>query len=167
VSTDLLQNNDWTNYKAGRFYERGVRAVVLNAGQHEELRMKICGNLIKQGFISTAAKCLQVPIPKNVANKDRLKDLHPPDRHTMGDMREDGLIADIIFDQEKINAIPRLNIGPVYSCLLISYGELTEISKPHDPDGIRPITMCEKIRKLCFIVLVHIHQFECDRNLGF
>jgi hypothetical protein len=184
--------------------------------------MKRCGNLIKQGFVSKAVKCLQekaLPIPKNVENKDRLKDLHPSDRHTMGDMREDGSIADIIFDQAKINALPHLNVEPVVVSrnirylkrmkapsgttstrnehvqdwirgpegdigladvtwlvevcisddvpemisLFMSYGELTEISKPHDPDGIRPITVCETIRKLCFMVLLDMHQLECDR----
>jgi hypothetical protein len=82
VSTDLLENDDWTKYKVGSFCERRVHAVVINAGQREELRMKRCRNLIEQGFVSKAAKCLQekaLPIPKNVENKDRLKDLHPPD----------------------------------------------------------------------------------------
>jgi hypothetical protein len=137
----------------------------------------------------------------------------------MGDMREDGSIVDIIFDQEKINAIYHLNVNPVVvsrnirylkrmktpsgttstrnehaqdwirgpegdtgladaswlikACLndeipdkislFMSYGELTVISKPHDPDGIRPITMCETIRKLCFMVLVDMHQLDRDR----
>jgi hypothetical protein len=80
VSTDILENDDWTKYKVGSFCERRVHAEVLNAGQREELRMKRCGNLIKQGFVSKAVKCLQekaLPIPKNVVNKNRLKDLHP------------------------------------------------------------------------------------------
>jgi hypothetical protein len=81
VSTDLLENDDWTKYKVGSFCERRVHAEVLNAGRRKELRMKRCGNLIKQGFVSKAVKCLQekaLPIPKNVENKDRLKVLHPP-----------------------------------------------------------------------------------------
>jgi hypothetical protein len=52
---------------------------------------------------------------------------------------------------------------PEMISLLMSYGELTGISKPHDPDGIRPIKMCETIRKLCFMVLLDMHQLECDR----
>jgi hypothetical protein len=52
---------------------------------------------------------------------------------------------------------------PEMISLFMSYGELTEISKPHDPDGIRPITVCETIRKLCFMVLLDMHQLECDR----
>jgi hypothetical protein len=81
VSTDILENDDWTKFTVGSFCERRVHAEVLNAGQREELRLKRCGNQIKRGFISKAAKGLQekaLPIPKNVANKDRLKDLHPP-----------------------------------------------------------------------------------------
>jgi hypothetical protein len=39
----------------------------------------------------------------------------------MGDMREDGSIADIIFDQAKINALPHLNVEPVVVSRNITY----------------------------------------------
>jgi hypothetical protein len=47
--------------------------------------------------------------------------------------------------------------------LFMSFGELTGISKPHDPDGIRPITMCETIRKLCIMVVVDMYKLETER----
>jgi hypothetical protein len=80
------------------------------------LRLKRCEQLIKQGFISKATHCLQdkaLPIPKNANNRDRLKVLHPPDRHMLGDLRDDGSIVEIILDQANINSLPNTTIDPI------------------------------------------------------
>jgi hypothetical protein len=132
VYTDLLENDDWSKYTVGSFCRRRVQEEVLNAEQREELRMKRCEKLIKQGFISKAANSLQdkaLPIPKNAHNRERLNLLHPPDLHKMGDLQEDGSIVDIILDQTKIDAVPKLVVDQVIVSRHIRHKKLLKTNR--------------------------------------